>query len=343
MASRRLWGIHNDSYGQELIEGRFVSIGWHELGDLRRIGDDQQRMRAAVAAAFPSAKPGALGVWAGTLRRFAFEAAAGDLVCFPNKQDRTLNFGRITGPYAYDPNDPHQPHRRPVEWLKTGVARSLFTQPALYEVGSAITMFAVRRHADEFLAYIDADDEDAFTTAPPASAAEPADEEIAESASEMPSAERIDQHTRDFLANVLLTELTHEEFEHFTADLLRCMGYQARVTQYSRDGGIDVIAHRDALGLEPPIIKVQCKHTAQTQRRPDVQQLIGTLAHNEAGLFFTLGNYSPDALAVERERHNLRLFSGSDVTELTLRHYDLLPAVWRQRMPLRRVLAVEAP
>lgn len=48
------------------------------------------------------------------------------------------------------------------------------------------------------------------------------------------------------------------------------------------------------------------------------------------------------ALAVERERQNLCLFSGADITDLALRYYDHLAPKWRARFPLRRVLAVDA-
>lgn len=338
---RKLWGIHNDSYGQELIDDGYVSIGWPGVGDLRAIGNDQARMRDAVAAEYPGKKPGAIAGWAGTLRRFAFEMEIGDYVVFPNKQDRTLNFGRITSPYRYEASHARQPHRRSVEWCATGVARSTFSQPALYEVGSAIIMFAVRNHAEEFFAFIDAPDKAQISRELPSVDAIPTEEESVEAAAEMPSAERIDQHTRDFIADVILQELTHEEFEYFTVDLLRCMGYQARVTPYQSDGGIDVIAHKDLLGVEPPIIKIQCKHTVRTHGRPEVQQLIGTLDKDEAGLFFTLGSFSSEALTLERERQNLRLFSGADITDLAIEHYDDLPSKWRQRLPLRRVLAVD--
>jgi predicted Mrr-cat superfamily restriction endonuclease len=70
------------------------------------------------------------------------------------------------------------------------------------------------------------------------------------------------------------------------------MGYHARVTQASADGGIDVIAHRDGLGFEPPIIKVQCKQTLSTNGRPDVQKLYGAIEKEEKGLFVTLGSFS---------------------------------------------------
>ncbi len=336
-----MWGIHNDALGTELVEEGFISIGWEPVHDLRAIGDDMSAMKSAVHAAYPSAKAGAIPVWAGVLRRFAFDMAEGDFVVAPYKADSTLNFGVVAGPYEYHPDIDLHPHRRRVTWLKTGVPRSLFPQDALYEIGSALTLFQIRKHDSVFRRYLNSASDEGFETTLPAASTPSTDAATEQSVADEPNADRIDQHTRDFIARVLLTDLSDREFEEFTADLLRAMGYQARVTPYSQDGGIDVIAHTDPLGIQPPIIKVQCKHSAGTRGRPDVQQLIGTLAHNEAGLFVTLGSFSADAIALERERQNLRLFSGAEVTSLILQHYDDLPRQWRARLPLRRVLVVD--
>lgn len=336
-----MWGIHNDTLGIELFEQGFIAIGWEEMADLRAIGDDRDRMKQAVEAAYPSIKAGAIPVWAGVLRRFAFDMSEGDLVVAPYKGDSTLNFGVVIGPYEYHSDVRRHPHRRRVRWLKTGAARSLFPQEALYEVGSALTLFQVRKNDNVFRRFIEAPSDETFESDATQEPRRSVDMESLEAAADEPNADRIDQHTRDFIAKVLLQDLSPAEFEEFTADLLRAMGYQARVTSYSQDGGIDVIAHTDPLGINPPIIKVQCKQSSATRGRPDVQQLIGTLAHNEAGLFVTLGSFSADALALERERQNLRLFSGADVTSLTLANYAALPARWRSRMPLRQVLVVD--
>ncbi|MBP7507781.1 MAG: restriction endonuclease [Prolixibacteraceae bacterium] len=37
------------------------------------------------------------------------------------------------------------------------------------------------------------------------------------------------------------------------------LGYRTRVTPEGPDGGVGIIAYKDELGLEPPIIKVQVK------------------------------------------------------------------------------------
>jgi len=101
-------------------------------------------------------------------------------------------------------------------------------------------------------------------------------DEAVDVAAEAPSAERIEADTRDFVIATLMRELEGAQFEHFVAHLLEQMGYRTRVTQASGDGGVDIIAHRDALGLEPPIIKVQCKRTTGSMGGPDVQRLTGS-------------------------------------------------------------------
>jgi restriction system protein len=338
---KTMWGIHNDALGAELVEKGFISIGWEEIPDLRTIGDDRERLKDLVRRTYPNIKPGAVPVWAGVLYRFAFEMHPGDLVVAPYKPDSTLNFGVIEGPYEYDANVARHPHRHKVRWLKTGVARGLFPQEALYEIGSAVTLFQVRNHDGVFRQFLESSSEETFERSSTPTVTK--SDDSTSTVDEVPNADRIEQHTRDFIVRVLRQELSDEEFEHFIADLLRSMGYQARVTPFSADGGVDVLAHKDPLGLEPPLIKVQCKHTTSSRGRPDVQQLIGTLSTGEVGLFVTLGSFSKDAVDLERERQTLRLFGGADITRLTLEHYDTLPSRWRELLPLRPVLVVDRP
>jgi len=66
-----------------------------------------------------------------------------------------------------------------------------------------------------------------------------------------------EETTGDYIIRKLYTELDGDEFEHFVAHLLKCMGYLSCVSPKSGDGGVDVIAHSDLLGFQPPIIKVR--------------------------------------------------------------------------------------
>jgi restriction system protein len=259
----------------------------------------------------------------------------GDFVVAPNKADRTLNLGRITSDYFFEASatDLHA-NRRRVEWVHTGVPRAAFSQSALNEIGSAITLFRVKNHATEFLNFISG----APATGDPAVG----DLAAVDLAEDEPNAARVDTYTRDFVADVL-KKMDPYRFEHFIAALLRAMGYRAAATQASGDGGVDVIASRDELGLEPPIIKVQCKRTVSSIGSPDVQKLAGALAHGgtEVGLFVTLGTYSVDAVHLERTRQDLRLVNGSQLIDLVFANYGQLDAEWKRLLPLRTVLAVD--
>jgi restriction system protein len=147
------WGIHNDHPELGLVEAGFISIGWDRLGDLRSIGPDREDIKASVAAAYPDAKPRAIPAWTGILLRFAFETEPGDLVIYPYKPDSTLNLGRIKDDYYFDPGAKLHRNRRTVRWLHTGVPRGLFSTGALNELSSALTLFRVRRHEQEFAAF----------------------------------------------------------------------------------------------------------------------------------------------------------------------------------------------
>lgn len=149
-----MWGVHNDHPELDLIGNGFISVGWDDVGDLTLVGSDKEAMKQKVAATRPSAKPGAIPVWAGVLLRFAFEMQLGDLVVYPYRPDSTLNFGRIDGDYYYDAAVPMHRNRRKVTWLRTGVARAQFSKSARYEVGSAVTLFRVKNHVLEFADFV---------------------------------------------------------------------------------------------------------------------------------------------------------------------------------------------
>lgn len=111
----------------------------------------------------------------------------------------------------------------------------------------------------------------------------------------------------------------------------------ARVTQKSGDGGIDVIAHNDKLGFEPPIIKVQCKRTTNQIGETQIRELLGTLVEGEYGLFVTLGAYERKARLSERNLSKLRLIDGEQLFELVVKHYAQLSPRYRTMIPLRQI------
>ncbi|MCT1477460.1 restriction endonuclease [Microbacterium sp. p3-SID336] len=334
-----VWGVHNNVLTNELTDEGFISIGWDELGGLTEVLGGREGLKSRLSELEPDAKPRSIAGQAGTLVRFRDEMQVGDVVVAPFKPNSTINIGVIASPYYFEAHAPHHRHRRKVDWKQIGLPRTVFTQSALYEIGSVLTVFRVRNHTAEFLAALNTAG-GSVEQVSQAVEKEVVESENADDSDDEPRASRIERHTRDFVLEALHKRLTHQEFEDFTAALLRALGYQARVTQYSQDGGVDVIAHRDPLGVEPPLIKVQCKHHTGTIGSPEVQQLIGTQGAGELSLFVTLGSYTRDALAIERQRPGLRLLTGEDVVTMVLENYDKLPQRWRAEIPLTSVLVV---
>lgn len=308
-------------HGLTPIEQGYVAIGWHVMGNLSNIEPTREVFKATYERVYPEAGPGTVRTSAGVPFRFVTEMRSGDLVIFPSKPDRMVNIGVIESDYAFVPDAPFNcPNRRSVKWLKH-IPRAEFSQAALNEIGSALTLFKVTTNADEFLAALEGQK---FETA-----------EIDEASAERVT-EQLEESTEDFIIKRLKMSQTPYQFEHFIAHLLKCMGYHSRVTQASGDGGVDIVAHRDELGFEPPIIKVQCKQILSTIGRPDVQKLFGAIEREEMGLFVTLGSYSPDARTFEQTKPNLRLIDGAALIELIYEHYHKFEPRYQMLLPLKR-------
>ena len=322
MADKTIWGIHMArEHGSLPIDKGYVAIGWREMGDFSPIKHTRDAYKAAYVRSYPNAKPGKVPVAAGVAYRFAVEMKQGDIVIYPSKQDRMVNIGIIEGGYEHVSGAPNDcPNQRKVKWLRQ-ISRTSFSQSALNEIGSAITLFRVSSNADEFIAALEGDQFEAA--------------DIDEVSAEFVSAQ-VEETTEDFIIKRLKNNQTPVQFEHFIAHLLKCMGYYSRVTQASGDGGIDIIAHRDELGFEPPIIKVQCKQILSTIGRPEIQQLHGAIENGEHGLFVTLGNFSNEARTFERTKPNLRLLDGPGLIELIYEHYHQFEPRYQMLLPLKK-------
>ncbi|MYM42170.1 restriction endonuclease [Duganella qianjiadongensis] len=330
MSNHTLWGIHAGRTGDAdtlFINNDVVALGWHAIGDLTQLKPTREAFKEKYAQTYvdaAKAKPGTVPTSAGQLYRFAHEMKEGDLVAYPSKKSKLIHLGRITSSYKYDGTGAAgYPQRRSVRWLKA-IPRSHFSQGALYEIGSALSVFVIKNYAEEFLSAIEASQE------PPAVPVISDDsvEEISQD---------IEENTRDFVLKILAQQTKGHPFADFVANLLQTMGYRTRVSAEGPDGGIDIVAHKDELGFEPPIIKVQCKSSEGGIGDPLISQLYGKVAPNEFGLFVTLGYFTNQAIQFARSKSNLRLIDGDDLVALILEHYEALDSKYKGLIPLRRV------
>jgi restriction system protein len=157
------------------------------------LAPSREAFKAKVAELYPG-KPGAVPVNAGQLFRFVHEMKVGDLVVYPSKQDRQVHLGQIEGKYQFDPKtEPGYPHIRAVKWLRH-LPRNQFSQGALYEIGSAMSLFRVKDYADTFRA---AFEEKQMPVSPVVQ-----DETVAK------TAEDVEETTKDFVLKRLALSLT---------------------------------------------------------------------------------------------------------------------------------------
>lgn len=316
----RVWGIHTQDDKLFLTDNK-IAIGWHVFGNLSQVEATRTAFKERYIEAYPDAKKGSVPTSSGMLFRFMHEAQIGDYVIFPSKSDRKINIGVIESDYHYAPSAGEYVQQRNVKWLRH-LPRTFFSQGALYEIGSAMSFFAVKNYADEFLSALDKD----FNKH--VSETNEEDESVAATADD------IIESTRDFILKELSKNLKGYDLEEFVADLLRAMGYRTTVSPHGGDSGIDITAYKDEL---PPRIVVQVKSQDSDIKETTIQSLKGAMREGDYGLFVTLSNYTKNAQKYLDNTPIIRGINGTELVDLILKYYEDLSEKYRKMIPLKMV------
>ncbi|AEY67519.1 restriction endonuclease [Clostridium sp. BNL1100] len=318
---KRVWGIHTKD-DNLFLQKDVIAIGWGKIGDLSKLEANRDAFKTQYINVYPDAKKGSVANGAGMLFRFAYEVQIGDFVVFPSKIDRQINIGTVESDYIYDATATEYVHQHKVKWLKH-LPRTAFSQGALYEVGSAMSFFAVKNYADEYLAALDKGFKKTTLTI---------DGEDDESVGV--TAEEIVETTKDFILKELSKQLKGYELEGFVADLLKAMGYRTIVSAQGGDSGIDITAYKDEL---PPRILVQVKSQDGDIKETIIQSLKGAMREGDYGLFVTLSNYTNNAQNYLKSTPIIRGINGTELVDLILKYYEDLSAKYRKMIPLKMV------
>jgi restriction system protein len=130
------------------------------------------------------------------------------------------------------------------------------------------------------------------------------------------------------------------DFQQLVAGLLRGMQYHVSwVAPTGPDKGIDVLAHKDPLGVERGRIKVQVKRRADKIPVGEVRSFLAVLGDEDVGIFVGTGGFTPDAETEARsqERRRLMLLDSKRLLDLWIEHYREIPDDERRLLPLRPV------
>lgn len=318
--NKTVWGIHTLDDNLFLNQD-VIAIGWEEMGNLSMLEHTRDAIKEKYAEVYPDASSGQIAVSAGMLYRFIEEVKIGDYVVFPSKIDRQINIGIIESDYYHLDTVGKYNNQRKVKWLKH-LKRTMFSQGALYEVGSAMTFFMVKNYADEFLAALDKDFKKVST---------PDDSEDDTVAA---TAEDIKESTKDFIIKELSRKLKGYDLENFIADLLNAMGYHTKVSQHGGDSGIDITAYKDEL---PPRILVQVKSGDGDIREATIQSLKGAMREGDYGLFVTLADYTKNGRKYLDSVPIIKGINGTELADLVLKYYDKLSDKYQDMIPLEMV------
>lgn len=315
---KRVWGIHtlDDNL---FLKNNVIAIGWPDFGDLSKVTATREAFKEHYAKVYPNDKLGAIPTSAGMLYRFIHEINIGDYVIFPSKIDRMVNIGIVEGEYTYVDSEKEYVQQRKVKWLKH-LPRTSFTQGALYEIGSAMSLFMVKNYADEYLSALNKEFKPAVNNSE--------DETVGA------TAEDIIESTKDFILKELSRNLKGYALEEFIANLLQAMGYRTKLSPQGGDSGIDITAYRDEL---PPRILVQVKSQDSDIKETTIQSLKGAMTEGDYGLFVTLSHYTKKAQEYLDKTPIIKGINGPELVDLILKYYDSLDEKYKDMIPLKMV------
>lgn len=311
----RLWGIHtldNDLFLKENI----IAIGWDDMGDLSKIEPTREAFKKYYSDIYKDASAMSVAVSSSIVYRFVHEIKKGDYVVYPSKKDRMVNIGIVTGDYEYCKDRNEYTQQRSVKWEKS-ISRINFSQGALYEIGSFMSVFSIKNFADEFIASLsgrfDIKNENKVIS------------EISE---------QIISSTNDFIIKSLNKHLKGYEMEKFVADLLNAMCYKTTISEQGGDRGIDIVAYKDEL---PPRIVVQVKSKYEQVGEAVIQSLKGAMSDGDYGLFVTLSGYTSNAKSFLKANPKIRGIDGVELVDLILKYYEDLSEEYKKIIPLKKV------
>lgn len=302
-----------------------ASIGWPKLGDPRKYSSKEEMLIIADNV-FAEKKPSTRKSWINIVWRFSREIKKGDRVITYSKETREYLVGTVTEEHFFNETvgDPAYPNNIRVDWEGTTVKRDLLSQAAKNSLGSVLTVFRADSWGNEFEKLL----EYPFV-------------ELDET-NEVEESEIIEELVNRALVMVQdkVDKLDPWQMQELVGGLLQAMDYNVQVSPKGPDGGVDVLAYKDAFGFEKPIIKVQVKHRKSSASAPEIQQLLGANPIDANSLFVSTGGFTSQAEAVAKH-NSVRLVDLEELVDLVVKWYEQMPNDVRALLPLQKMYVPE--
>lgn len=313
------------AYAADWLERGIIGIGW-DFGGADIATMDREKIREAYAAAHPSESKQKVAANVGQVYRFAHSMAQGSTVVMYDPAERFYHIGVINGPCKSSDELESLTYTRTVKWGKTAL-RDMLSPASKNSLGGIQTIFAV---SDEVMSDLEA-----------AGSKPTCNNSSANSDDNAANDEETLAATYDNGIELIkdrVNQLDWEDMERLVAGLLKAMGYCARVMPKGPDGGRDVVASPDALGLESPRIIAEVKHRKGAMGAPAVRSFIGGLCAGDRGLYVSTGGFTKEA-RYEADRANVpvRLLDLDAFVRHYVDIYDKTDDDTRSILPLTRI------
>ena len=312
-------------YAADWLERGIIGIGW-DFGGSDIAAMNREEIRAAYTAAHPSESKQKVAANVGQVYRFAHSMAQGSTVVMYDPAERLYHIGVINGPCKPSDEAESLTYTRTVKWGKTAL-RDALSPASKNSLGGIQTIFAV---SDEVMSDLDA------AGSKPTGNDGSADTDDDAANDEETLAATYDNGIE--LIKDRVNQLDWEDMERLVAGMLKAMGYCARVMPKGPDGGRDVVASPDALGLESPRIVAEVKHRKGAMGAPAVRSFIGGLRAGDRGLYVSTGGFTKEA-RYEADRANVpvRLLDLDAFVRHYVDIYDKTDDDTRSILPLTRI------
>lgn len=121
--------------------------------------------------------------------------------------------------------------------------------------------------------------------------------------------------------------------------LLEAMGYHVVwIAPKGRDGGLDLLAQGDPLGVKGPRIKGQVKRRDQKTTEDELRSFLSLIEQDDVGVYISLGGFTRDAEeSARRASRRITLIDGDGFLDLWVEHYDRVDEDGRQLLPIKPV------
>lgn len=314
-------------YASDWLEHGVIGIGWDFDGaDIAAMNREQ--IRAAYGLSHPGDSKGKVAAGVGQVYRFAHDMTTDSTVVMYDPESRLYHLGVITGPCVAVCDMDGVTYTRDVTWGETA-PRDVLLPSSKNSLGGIQTIFAV---SDEVMADLTNAARDKSVVA----SNDPAIDDNDATNDEETLAATYDNGIE--LIKDRVNQLDWEDMERLVAGLLKAMGYCARVMPKGPDGGRDVVASPDALGLESPRIVAEVKHRKGAMGAPAVRAFIGGLRAGDRGLYVSTGGFTKEA-RYEADRANIpvRLLDLDAFVRHYVEIYDKTDDDTRSILPLTRI------